>query len=179
MNTSKNLLFDKKWNLSLQERQTSQNTEVFGLLSSTLLIPSQSYSFSSVTFTPQMMQVYSAVFEATLEQSTRFGWDKITFVMQKTAREHSGHAGFYFNLVTLQCCFFSFCFRLTPTSKSKALEFYLTGESVLPHVSVLCPTLRNSEGHPVMHFIKVSVGNRHTQPLVLLNNGHFPVQASS
>lgn len=147
--------------------------------SSTLLIPSQSYSFASVTFTPQMMQVYNAVFEATLEQSTRFGWDKITFVMQKTAQGHWGHVDIYFYSVTLQHRFFSFCFRLTLTSKSKALEFHLTGESVLPHVSVLCPTVRNSAGSPMMHFGRVSVGNRHTRPLVLLNNGCFPVQVSS
>lgn len=43
-----------------------------------------------------MMQVYNAVFEATLEQSARFGWDKITFVMQKTAQGHAGNAYFYF-----------------------------------------------------------------------------------
>lgn len=157
----------------------SQNTEVFDLSSSTLLIPSQSHSFASVTFTPHVMQVYNAVFEATLEQSARFGWDKITFVMQKTAQGHSGHADFYFYSVTLQHCLFSLCFRLTPTSKIKALEFHLTGESVFPHVSVLCPTLRNSAGSPVIHFGRVSVGSRHTRPLVLLNNGYFPVQVSS
>lgn len=86
---------------------------------------------------------------------------------------------FYFYSVTLQHRFFSFCFRVTPTSKTKALEFHLTGESVLPHVSVLCPTMRNSAGSPMMHFRRVSVGNRHARPLVLLNNGYFPVQVSS
>lgn len=69
--------------------------------------------------------------------------------------------------------------RLTPTSKNKAVEFHLTGESVLPHVSVLCPTVKDSAGSPVMHFRRVYVGNRHTLPLVLLNNGYFPVQVSS
>lgn len=176
MNTSE-IWIDKYLNLSFQERQASQNTEIFDLSPSTLLIPSQSYSFASVTFTPQMMQNYNAVFEATLEQSARFGWDKITFVIQKTAQWHSGHADFY--SVKLQHRFFSFCFRLTPTSKTKALEIHLTGESVLPHVSVLCPTMRNSAGSPMMHFRRVSVGNRHTRPLVLLNSGYFPVQVSS
>lgn len=126
-----------------------------------------------------MMQLYNAVFEASLEQSTRFGSDKIPFVVQKTAQGRSGRAALYFNLVTRQRRFFSSCLRLTSASKSKVLEFCLTGESVLPHVSVLCPTLRNGAGNPAIHFVRVSVGNRHTQPLVLLNNGYFPVQASS
>lgn len=90
-----------------------------------------------------------------------------------------GHADVYFYSVPLQHCFFSIFFRFTPTSRSKALEFHLTGECVLPHVSVLCPTMRNSAGSPMINFRRVSVGNRHTRPLVLLNNGYFPVQVSS
>lgn len=66
--------------------------------------------------------------------------------------------------------------RLTPTLKSKLLEFNLTGEGVLPHVSVLCPAVRNSAGSPMMHFKRVYVGERRTLPLVLINNGYFPVQ---
>lgn len=45
---------------------------------SALLIPSQSHSFASVSFTPQMMQVYSAALEATVEQSARFGLHETT-----------------------------------------------------------------------------------------------------
>eukprot|EP00066_Takifugu_rubripes_P027985 XP_011617251.1 PREDICTED: hydrocephalus-inducing protein homolog [Takifugu rubripes] len=122
---------------SAKERPLSHNTEVFELIASTLIIPSQSYSFASVSFTPQMMQVYGAVLEATVEQSA----------------------------------------RLTPTLRSKLLEFNLTGEGVLPHVSVLCPAVRNSAGSPMMHFRRVHVGERRTLPLVLINNGYFPVQA--
>lgn len=69
--------------------------------------------------------------------------------------------------------------RLTPTTKCKVLEFHLTGESVLPHVTVLCPAGRNSAGNPVMHFRRVYVGHRRTLPLVLINNGRFPVQVKA
>ena len=46
--------------------QALRNVEVFKLSASTLNIPSQSHSFAVVTFTPQTMQLYTAVFEATI-----------------------------------------------------------------------------------------------------------------
>lgn len=52
--------------------QTSRNVEVFELSAATLSIPSQSHSFVAVTFTPQMTQLYSAVFEATMEGTSRY-----------------------------------------------------------------------------------------------------------
>lgn len=46
--------------------------EVFDLSATTLTIPSQSHAFVMVTFTPQAMQLYSAVFEATMEGTSRY-----------------------------------------------------------------------------------------------------------
>lgn len=46
--------------------------EVFDLSATTLSIPSQSHSFAVVTFTPQTMQLYSAVFEAVIEETSRY-----------------------------------------------------------------------------------------------------------
>nr|XP_019962004.1 PREDICTED: hydrocephalus-inducing protein homolog [Paralichthys olivaceus] len=51
--------------------KSSRNVEVFDLSATTLNIPSQSHSFAVVTFTPQSMQLYSAVFEATVEGTSR------------------------------------------------------------------------------------------------------------
>uniref|UniRef100_UPI003AADF4DB hydrocephalus-inducing protein homolog n=1 Tax=Centroberyx gerrardi TaxID=166262 RepID=UPI003AADF4DB len=50
--------------------KVSRNVEVFDLPSTRLCIPSQSHSFAVVTFTPQTMHLYHAVFEATLEGAT-------------------------------------------------------------------------------------------------------------
>ncbi|XP_024138466.1 hydrocephalus-inducing protein homolog isoform X3 [Oryzias melastigma] len=41
--------------------------DVFDLVASTLSVPNQSHAFAVVTFTPQSIQQYSAVFEATIE----------------------------------------------------------------------------------------------------------------
>lgn len=49
----------------------SRNMEVFDLSATTLSIPSQSHSFAVVTFTPQTMQLYSAVFEAAIDGTSR------------------------------------------------------------------------------------------------------------
>ncbi|KAM7413943.1 hypothetical protein PAMA_018980 [Pampus argenteus] len=49
----------------------SRNLDVFDLPATTVSIPSLSHSFIAVTFTPQTMQLYSAVFEATLEGTSR------------------------------------------------------------------------------------------------------------
>lgn len=46
--------------------------EVFDLSATTLSIPSQSHLFAVVTFTPQTMQLYSAVFEAVIEETSRY-----------------------------------------------------------------------------------------------------------
>lgn len=62
------------------------------------------------------------------------------------------------------------------TSKSKVLEFHLTGEGILPSVSVLRPTVRSSTGSPLLHFRRVLVGQSHTLPLVLINDGYLPAQ---
>ncbi|XP_056273332.1 hydrocephalus-inducing protein homolog [Pseudoliparis swirei] len=47
--------------------KTSRSAEVFDLSATTLSIPSQSHVFAEVTFTPQTMQLYSAVFEAIMD----------------------------------------------------------------------------------------------------------------
>ncbi|XP_070763174.1 hydrocephalus-inducing protein homolog [Enoplosus armatus] len=116
--------------------KVSRHVEVFDLSATTLSIPSQSHSFAVVTFTPQTMQLYSAVFEATMEGTS----------------------------------------RMTPTLKSKVLEFDLMGEGNLPSVCVVRPALRNSRGSPMLQFRRVLVGRRHTLPLVLLNDGNVPAQ---
>lgn len=58
--------------------QTSQQLEVFDLPTSTLNICSQSHTFAVVTFTPQAIRPYSAVFEATVKAIYR--WKYITTV---------------------------------------------------------------------------------------------------
>ncbi|XP_035498051.2 hydrocephalus-inducing protein homolog isoform X1 [Scophthalmus maximus] len=113
-----------------------RNMEVFHLSATTLNIPSQSHAFAVVTFTPQSMQQYGAVFEAAIEGAN----------------------------------------RMTPTSKTKVLEFELMGEGNLPSVCVLRPAPRNGSGSPVFRFRRVLVGRRHTLPLVLLNDGNVPAQ---
>lgn len=65
---------------------------------------------------------------------------------------------------------------MTPTFKSKVLEFDLTGDGNLPSVCVLRPALRSSGGSPMLQFRRVLVGHRHTLPLVLLNDGNVPAQ---
>ncbi|KAG7229797.1 hypothetical protein INR49_012446 [Caranx melampygus] len=116
--------------------KSSRNMEVFDLAATTLTIPSQSYSFAVVTFAPQAMQQYNAVFEATLEGAS----------------------------------------RMTPTCQSKVLEFDLMGEGNMPSVSVVHPALKSGRGSPVLQFKHVMVGQRHTLPLVLLNNGNVAAQ---
>lgn len=66
--------------------------------------------------------------------------------------------------------------RMTPTLKSKVLEFELAGEGTLPSVCVVRPALRTSGGSPMLQFRRVLVGRRHTLPLVLLNDGNIPAK---
>ncbi|KAL6104703.1 hydin [Pungitius sinensis] len=116
--------------------KTSRIADVFNLSAATLSIPRQSRLFAVVTFTPQTMLCYNAVFEATMEVTS----------------------------------------RMTPTFKSKVLEFNLRGEGSLPSVCVVRPALRNSRGRPMLQFRRVLVGRRKTRPLVLLNDGNVPAQ---
>lgn len=58
--------------ISCISSQTSRNVEVFDLSATTLSISSQSHLFAVVTFSPQTMQLYSAVFEATMEGTSRY-----------------------------------------------------------------------------------------------------------
>ncbi|XP_030613884.1 hydrocephalus-inducing protein homolog isoform X2 [Archocentrus centrarchus] len=51
--------------------KSSRHIEVFDLPATTMSIPSQSHGFAVITFTPQTMQLYSAVFEAKVEGSGR------------------------------------------------------------------------------------------------------------
>uniref|UniRef100_A0A3B4VD89 HYDIN axonemal central pair apparatus protein n=1 Tax=Seriola dumerili TaxID=41447 RepID=A0A3B4VD89_SERDU len=64
-------------NISCISLQSSRNMEVFDLPATTLSIPSQSHSFAVVIFTPQTMQQYTAVFEATLEGTSRYITTKV------------------------------------------------------------------------------------------------------
>ncbi|XP_029378255.1 hydrocephalus-inducing protein homolog [Echeneis naucrates] len=119
---------------AVKVRHSSRNIDVFDLPSTTLSILSQSHSFAVVNFTPQTMQQYNAVFEATLDGTN----------------------------------------RMTPTFKTKVLEFDLMGEGNLPSVCVVRPALRNSGGSPMLQFRRVLVGRKHSLPLVLLNDGNVP-----
>ncbi|CAB1432186.1 unnamed protein product [Pleuronectes platessa] len=49
----------------------TRQVDAFDLPATTLNIPSQSHAFAVVTFTPQSMQLYNAVFEATVEGASR------------------------------------------------------------------------------------------------------------
>ncbi|XP_037622519.1 hydrocephalus-inducing protein homolog isoform X2 [Sebastes umbrosus] len=51
--------------------KTCRTAEIFDLPATTLIIPSLSHSFAVVTFAPQTMQLYSAVFDASLEVASR------------------------------------------------------------------------------------------------------------
>ncbi|KAF3854417.1 hypothetical protein F7725_022472 [Dissostichus mawsoni] len=73
----------------------SRGADVFDLSATTLSIPEQSHVFAVVTFTPQAMQLYSAVVEATMDVTS----------------------------------------RMTPTFKSKVLEFDLMGEGNMPRLA--------------------------------------------
>lgn len=52
--------------------QTGRTAEIFDLPATTLSIPSLSHSFAVVTFAPETMQLYSAVFDASLEVASRY-----------------------------------------------------------------------------------------------------------
>ncbi|XP_062413919.1 hydrocephalus-inducing protein-like [Pungitius pungitius] len=52
--------------------KTSRIADVFNLSAATLSIPRQSHLFAVVTFTPQTMLCYNAVFEATMEVTSRY-----------------------------------------------------------------------------------------------------------
>ncbi|XP_049580395.1 hydrocephalus-inducing protein homolog [Syngnathus scovelli] len=49
----------------------SGNVDVFELPSPTLFVPGQSHALTSLSFTPNTMQIYNAVFEATFDKSSR------------------------------------------------------------------------------------------------------------
>uniref|UniRef100_A0A8D3BS88 HYDIN axonemal central pair apparatus protein n=1 Tax=Scophthalmus maximus TaxID=52904 RepID=A0A8D3BS88_SCOMX len=59
-----------------------RNMEVFHLSATTLNIPSQSHAFAVVTFTPQSMQQYGAVFEAAIEGANRMTATSKTKVLE-------------------------------------------------------------------------------------------------
>lgn len=52
--------------------QASRGADVFDLSATSLSIPEQSHVFAVATFTPQAMQLYSAVFEATMDVTSRY-----------------------------------------------------------------------------------------------------------
>ncbi|XP_054633597.1 hydrocephalus-inducing protein homolog [Dunckerocampus dactyliophorus] len=66
--------------------------------------------------------------------------------------------------------------RMTTNLKSKVLEFDIIGEGCLPVLSIVRPTLLNSESNPVLRFRRTLVGRSDTLPLVLLNDGNVPAQ---
>ncbi|KAM3592002.1 uncharacterized protein V6R79_011190 [Siganus canaliculatus] len=53
------------------DTKMGRNMEAFDLPVTRICIPSRSHSFATVTFTPQFMQVYRAVFELTIEGTSR------------------------------------------------------------------------------------------------------------
>lgn len=53
-------------------QQALRNMDVFELATTSLNIPSQSHVFAEVTFTPQTIQLYNAVFEVAMEGASRY-----------------------------------------------------------------------------------------------------------
>eukprot|EP00731_Ephydatia_muelleri_P026704 Em0018g804a len=60
------------------------------------------------------------------------------------------------------------------TLKAKGLTFELQGEGNLPQVSIEKPVLRNAQGHPLLLFKRLMVGNAQGLPLVVRNVGTIP-----
>ena len=58
--------------------------------------------------------------------------------------------------------------------KAKGLTFELQGEGNLPQVSIEKPVLRNAQGHPLLLFKRLMVGNAQGLPLVVKNVGTIP-----
>ena len=58
--------------------------------------------------------------------------------------------------------------------KAKGLTFELQGEGNLPQVSIEKPVLRNAQGHPLLLFKRLMVGNAQGLPLVVRNVGTIP-----
>lgn len=59
--------------------------EVFELTTPTLNIPSQSHTFAEVSFTPQTIQLYNAMFEVTMEGASRYKHACLSVVCPFTA----------------------------------------------------------------------------------------------
>lgn len=57
--------------ISTPVQQAARNMEVFELATTSLNIPSQSHMFAEVSFTPQSIQMYNALFEIAMEGASR------------------------------------------------------------------------------------------------------------
>lgn len=142
-----------------------RSTEVFELTPGRLSIPSHSHAFAIITFAPQTMQTYHAVFEATLEGATRY-------IPQFACVCAYLCVWVNFSLIIHSPVFPS----LQPMAKSKVLVFDLMGDGNLPSVAILRPVLRTSRGHPLLQFKRLLVGRAQTLPLVLKNDVNVPAQ---
>lgn len=59
-------------------------------------------------------------------------------------------------------------------ARARSLSFEVCGEGNLPHVSVLQPAIRNKKNMPLLIFKRLLLGQSHTLPLRLKNDGAIP-----
>lgn len=58
--------------------------------------------------------------------------------------------------------------------KTSGFSFEVRGEGVLPHVTLVEPSVRAANGHPLLKFPRLLLGREHTLPVLLRNDGSLP-----
>ena len=136
-----------------------------------MCVASRSHAFATVSFTPQTMQTYQCIFEATLDGLPRY--------QLPSSPPPAGLQA----MLSVECP--SCLARLTglylpvPCSilaKNRSLVFDIVGEGNLPRVTVVRPVLYNQYGNLLLLFKRLLLGRSETLPLILKNSGAIPAK---
>lgn len=132
-----------------------------------MCVASRSHAFATVTFTPQAMQTYQCIFEATLDGLPRYQLPRLS-LQDEEGMPCPAQPALLTGLPPPVPC--------SNLTRNRSLGFDIVGEGTLPRVIVVRPVLCNQHGNPLLLFKRLLLGQSEKLPLVLKNNGTIPAQ---
>lgn len=164
---------------STQPRPPSQAahriTDIFDVEPSKMCIGSRSHAFVTVMFTPQAIQTYQCLFEATLDGLPRY--HHLLLLLWQNDSVHAVWESV--PAWSVSATLLALPVPCSNLARSRGLVFDIIGEGTLPRVTVIRPTLYNQHGNPLLLFKRLLLGHSEKLPLILKNNGTIPAQVTA
>ncbi|KAL3307200.1 hypothetical protein Ciccas_014293 [Cichlidogyrus casuarinus] len=157
------------------QNAASALSDSFEISPSRLQIKPLSYETVVLSFQPQALQSYEAIFEALLENVPPGMLNPVPTGAASVQSESKSRLGSPPYFISSQETADN---NSSDVRQGVRMNFKIVGKGQLPHFALLQPSLKKPTGEAVCVFKRLKLGKSAREPLVIANNGHLPATVS-